>query len=154
MAAGHDGGPVKYPAAYRGVLSVGGHKANGEVAGYSSRGPSLALVAPGGSGPGAARLEGIYSTVPTYPTTVAPSVDASKAYAYLSGTSMAAPLATAAVALVLEQSPGLSPAQVWTRLAASAKRPDSKPFDDAFGFGVLDAQAALTRTDDAPRAWR
>ncbi|MHB1567597.1 MAG: S8 family peptidase [Solirubrobacteraceae bacterium] len=48
-AAGNDnGGPVEYPAAYPGVLSVGASNAlTGEWCSFSNRGEGLALIAPG-----------------------------------------------------------------------------------------------------------
>jgi serine protease len=46
-AAGNDGGPVGYPAAYPQVISVGAVDKSGTIARFSNRGAQLAFVAPG-----------------------------------------------------------------------------------------------------------
>ncbi|MCH7664936.1 MAG: S8 family serine peptidase [Acidobacteria bacterium] len=62
-------------------------------------------------------------------------------YLELSGTSMAAAVVSGAVALMLDQEPGLNPGSVKARLMRSARK---FPGDaTATGAGVLDIQAAL-----------
>jgi subtilisin family serine protease len=46
-AAGNDGGPVGYPAAYPQVISVGAVDKSGTIARFSNRGAQLSFVAPG-----------------------------------------------------------------------------------------------------------
>jgi serine protease AprX len=76
------------------------------------------------------------------------------AYFRLSGTSMAAPVVTGVVALMLERSPSLTPAQVKGRLKATATAlPFGSP--EATGSGMVNAVAALTgsvQTADAATA--
>jgi serine protease AprX len=70
------------------------------------------------------------------------------AYFRLSGTSMAAPVVTGVVALMLEKSPGLTPAQVKHRLKATAK-PLAFGTAVTTGAGLVDVAAALGSTDTA-----
>lgn len=46
-AAGNSGGPVGYPAAYKGALAIAAMDKTDQVAYFSSRGPQVALIAPG-----------------------------------------------------------------------------------------------------------
>ena len=62
-------------------------------------------------------------------------------YLEMSGTSMAAPLVSSAVALMLEKDPALSPATIKARLMRSARKIAADPTEA--GAGMLDADAAL-----------
>jgi serine protease AprX len=119
------------------------------VAPFSSRGPSAVdgadkpdLVAPGvnlesTTDPGSA----LYATHPN--ARIWGSVrTASPPYLSLSGTSMAAPVVTGTVALMLQANPALSPGEVKAILRSTAQRSDK--FDAATqGAGFLDARAAV-----------
>jgi serine protease AprX len=62
----------------------------------------------------------------------------------MSGTSMSAPHVTGIVALMLEKNPELTAAQIRKILIASASAPPGvTPFDPAWGFGRVDAKAAI-----------
>ena len=66
----------------------------------------------------------------------------------MSGTSMSAPHVAGIVALLFEREPGLTAAQVQKILAASASVPNGvDPFDEAWGFGRVDAEAAVGMLD-------
>ncbi len=91
-SAGNGGSSLpNYPAAYPGVIAVGAHNPAGNVSLFSNQGPHVITYAPG---------ERVLSTLPN------------ESYAYWDGTSMAAPLVTGALALVLETRGSLSPYQL------------------------------------------
>lgn len=135
VSAGNDGGPVNYPAAYPGVLAVGSVDKNGVHASYSSYGPELAMVAPGGTSD-----SGVLSTLPTYDCYLSLYARKPKNYGTQAGTSMATPQVTAAAALLLAKEPSLTPAQLRERLMASTS---ATTFTDTVGFGLLDVDRAL-----------
>jgi serine protease AprX len=150
------------------------------VASFSSKGPTLIdhVVKPDLLAPGnqivSALAPGSY--IPTYypkfdvypcdPTLLnCNSTEGPASYLRLSGTSMATPAVSAAVAVLLEQNPQLTPDQVKARLMKSAYKgyaQYSGAEDDwgnlyslqadifAVGAGYLDVKAALLNTDLAP----
>lgn len=90
-AAGNDSGSVNWPARYKEVIAVGAIGPNGELTSFSSRGPEVAVIAPGLN---------IYSTY------------LANNYAVLSGTSQATPYVAGICALLLSWSratPGVKP---------------------------------------------
>ena len=101
-AAGNEGSSSikEYPAAegVYGLLSVGASTARGRLAAFSNNGSWIDLVAPG---------EGITSAVPG-------------GWGSWSGTSMAAPLAAGAAALLRALNPALAPKDVAVRLKRTA----------------------------------
>lgn len=140
IAAGNDGGPVNYPAAYGGVIAVGATTAAGRVASYSSRGSELILVAPGGGPAEGGEGPALHSTLPTYRAYLTRQDATPSGYGDSAGTSMAAPLVSAAAALVLGRAPELAGPQVRTRLAAST---GLEGHDETRGFGPLDVARAM-----------
>jgi serine protease AprX len=149
------------------------------IASYSSKGPTLIdnvvkpdIVAPGNL------MVSLYFPASTlnqnYPQFETPltaylqqrETGLSGSYFNLSGTSMATPEVSAAAALMLEQTPALTPDQVKARLMVNAFKglvqssvatdlATGQTFDeqaDVFtvGAGYLDIQAALTNTQLAP----
>ncbi len=196
LAAGNEGrnntagtngyGTITAPGNDPYVITVGAMNTKGTpsrdddvIASYSSKGPTLYdyivkpdLVAPGN------RIISLYTAALTlnqlYPTNEIPyslywedgNSDPSDSYFALSGTSMAAPMVSGTVALMLEQNPALTPDQVKARLMKTAYKnlvPYSTTTDsttgetfneqaDIFtvGAGYLDIQAALTSADLVP----
>jgi subtilisin family serine protease len=128
VAAGNEGeagDPVEYPAATPGVIAVGAVDLTGVRPLWSSSGSHLAVVAPGVD---------ILSTVPT---STEPS-----GYGTWSGTSMAAPFVSAAVALLRQAQPTLTPATVRQRLVATADDLGPIGFDPQYGAGRVNLLAA------------
>jgi len=139
-ATGNDGaGFVGYPAACDGAIGVGAVRMDGALAGYSNRGLEVDLVAPGGDlgvdqngdGYGDGILQQNYV--------------GSWAYRFLEGTSMAAPHVAGASALLLAVNPSIN---VAATLTATARDLGAPGWDEASGFGALDAAAAVTRAAD------
>lgn len=143
---------IAVPAAYPEVIAVGAHTEFDRVASYSNGGPEIDLVAPGGGGR-SVRAEGrnIWSTWPTYPTyEFYQRRITSTSYAGTSGTSMACPLVTGVVALMLRQEPNLTTKQIRLRLISTTDDIDAPGFDSATGYGKLNALRALKwNTHDA-----
>lgn len=127
--AGMDGDPVLYPAASPGVIAVGAVGPDDQRPAWSSSGAHLSVAAPG---------VGILSTVP------------GGTYASWSGTSMAAPFVAAAVALLRAGEPALTPAQVRTRLMATAQDVGAPGPDPLYGAGIVDVEAARLAGRPAP----
>jgi serine protease len=71
-------------------------------------------------------------------------------YAYLQGTSMAAPMVAAAAALVRHLNPDMPAAEIVRLLKQTARRPPGTGWTPDLGWGILDAGAALAlaRTTD------
>ncbi|MCC6585987.1 MAG: S8 family serine peptidase [Bryobacterales bacterium] len=183
-SVGNEGyGTIVSPANHPMVITVGAMKSmstfgRGDdlIATYSSKGPSAVdhvvkpdLVAPGNRV--ASLLYGASDSLAvTYPENIVPpsyygGSASSASYMWLSGTSMAAPVVSGAVALLLEAEPALTPDRVKARLMKTA----SKQFPTAsfstdpitgvtyhsqydlftVGAGYLDIAAALNNHDPA-----
>lgn len=118
-AAGNSGGSVGYPAAYAGALAVAASDSKDRLASFSSRGPAVAVIAPG-VGVKSTYMQGGYDT--------------------LSGTSMATPHVAGLAALYASRHPGAGPAQVRAALAAaSAKLPGVIPEGQGAGLPLAPA---------------
>lgn len=127
-------GDVIYPAGFSQVIGVSGVDSNGYFVDstpsgcseYSNFGPHVSISSPFES----------YTTRPGYP-----------AYQSLCGTSFSAPLVSGATALLIEQNPTWSNTQIRNRLLNTANHPfGSMTPDQEYGYGVLDAAAALGNT--------
>jgi serine protease len=119
------------PANCSGVIAVAATHKGGGKASYSNFGTNVVLAAPGGD-----RDAGIWSTLNL--GAMAPGADAYAAYA---GTSMATPVVSAVVALMMSANKNLTPEQVLTLLQATAR---AFPAPCAgCGAGLVDAQAAV-----------
>lgn len=130
-----DGNPVETPASCQGVITVGAVDSLGERAPYSGSQPYVFITAPGGNVSEAVH-EGILSTWPT-------SNPGETAYKLQQGTSMAAPHIAGVVALMLSVNPSLTPPQVEAILSATARDFGSAGRDSDFGWGLVDAGAAV-----------
>lgn len=182
-AAGNNGrflptngfGTIGVPANDPSVLTVGATmteqtntRVDDKIASYSSKGPTAVdhivkpdLVAPGNAQV-SLRVAGstLDTTFPQYE--VSPSNGNASKYFVLSGTSMATPVVSGAVALILQQNPSMTPDQVKARLMKTAwKGVGQYTYSHDFlgnlynneydlftyGAGYLDVNAALGNTD-------
>lgn len=128
-SAGNDPGPyLSYPAKLSTTISVSAINRTGTLAGFSSYGPDLDLVAPG---------EMVLSTYKLDPT---------NQYFEQSGTSMSAPFVSGAVALLLSLNPGLNPSEVRSRLLTATNDLGTPGFDQYYGHGLLNTKKLLENT--------
>jgi hypothetical protein len=127
--SGRLGSPREYPGAYRHVLAVGAVDGSGRPLPTSTRGPQVALAAPG--------LE-VLSTAPS-------RSGGAPGYAVRSGTSMAAAVVSGVAARIWAARPRLRASQVAALLTGSARDVGAPGWDVETGAGVVDLAAALGR---------
>lgn len=144
-ATGNDGkNIVSYPAAYDNyVIAVGATRYNETRAPYSNYGASLDIVAPGGDTNVDQNNDGYPDGV--LQNTFNPSTKKTSEFNYwfFQGTSMATPHVAAAAALVISNGNATSPDQVRAALQSSAKDLGSAGWDSTYGWGRVNAAAAL-----------
>lgn len=123
-AGNNNSGGLFYPASYDKVLSVASTNQGDQKSSFSNYGFEVDVSAPG---------ESIYNTW------------MNDTYLYLSGTSMASPLAAGLAGLVMSKFPQLSPAQAAERIRATADNINSANpgYVDFLGKGRINAFAAL-----------
>ncbi|MBI2069821.1 MAG: S8 family peptidase [Elusimicrobia bacterium] len=120
-AAGNDyGRPVAFPGAYPEVVGVSASNINNALAGFSSKGPEVDLIAPG---------DDILSTYK------------GGQYREMSGTSMASPHVAGVAALILSRNNTLSNVQVQQIMERTAMTLGLAP--EAQGRGLVNARAAV-----------
>jgi PKD repeat protein len=147
-AAGNDGiGGVCYPASLDDfVIAVGATRYDETLTYYSNHGVGLDLVAPGGDlnvdQNGDAYGDGILQQ--TYKL----AADGSKSwvYSFMEGTSMAAAQVSGVAALLIANGNISSPAEVRQALESTAKDLAEEGWDAQYGWGIVDAYAALQWT--------
>jgi len=122
VAAGNTAGKVSSPACASKVIAVGAVDKSDARASWSGTGYALDIMAPGVS---------IYSTLP------------GNSYASWSGTSMATPHVSATVALLKQANPSLTDSQIKDALYKTAKDLGSAGWDIYYGWGRVDALAAI-----------
>lgn len=127
---------VAFPANLPNVISVGAVDKNGNISAYSSRGPELDLVAPSGmnGAPDVWTIDRMGSngySMNNYTST-------------FSGTSAAAPMVSGVAALVLSRYPNLTASEVRDLLQTSATDMGTSGLDNTFGYGRVNASAALS----------
>ncbi|HAF11038.1 MAG TPA: hypothetical protein DCK98_13290 [Chloroflexi bacterium] len=127
----------QYPGAYPESLAVGATGTSDQHASFSNIDAYVGISAPGMT---------IWSTTPTYPTTLSRANESTQNYAAFSGTSQASPLVAAIAALVLSGEPGLTVAQLTDRLRGAADDLGVAGTDPVFGAGRVNALRAVTAT--------
>lgn len=127
-AAGNSGRSVGFPAAYPGVIAVSATDKNDGIAWFSSRGPEVAIGAPG---------VGV-----TQQTICENGKNKCEQWGVFNGTSMASPHVAGAAALLVGQ--GVTdPDAVKAVLQSTATPKEDK---NLFGAGILEAGKATART--------
>ena len=122
-AAGNDSSSnPSYPAAYTGVVAVAATSSNDRKANFSNYGSYIDIAAPGVA---------ILSTVDT------------GSYEAWPGTSMASPIVAGVAALLLEQGPCRTPADIERVLETTALDLGAAGWDQIFGAGRIQADEAL-----------
>lgn len=145
VSAGNDNTSApSYPAALDEVISVGAVSPYSMRASYSNYGSTVDIAAPGGEMMYGASF-GIGSLGWDFATGHA-------TFAYLQGTSMAAPHVAGVAALLLAAEPSLTPAQLRSRLLDYAVDLGAAGRDDQFGHGLVNARNSLTRTTAPARS--
>ena len=118
---GLKGNPPSWPAAYDWPIAAASITETGERSSFSTQGSYIDVAAPGSS---------IISTITL------------NRYAYMSGTSMAAPHVTALAALARAAHPAESAAQIRSRIMTTTTDTGSAGWDSSFGWGVINPSAA------------
>lgn len=129
--AGPEPGSVSAPASYAGFIAVGATDRHGELAEFSSRGPSP-LDHP----------VGVFAPTVIAPGTVVPTAKAGAGYVFSSGTSVAAPIVAGAVADLLSVVPQATHGQLVEALTKTAVDVAAPGPDENSGFGRIDIAAA------------
>jgi serine protease len=149
-SSGNDGASqVAYPAAYPACIAVGATKYDEQVTSYSNRGDALDLVAPGGL---------LYDPYPimndqngdgywdgVLQETFAKNKPDQFGYYFYDGTSMAAPHVSGVAALLVARGAS-DAATVRQILESTAEDKDPAGWDSTYGWGIVNAAAALQAT--------
>jgi subtilisin family serine protease len=150
FAAGNASGPVWYPAKYPEVIAVGAADHNDRRCGYSDYGPELDIAATSAwqitdadylnsKGIGALCTTDI-SGPEGWNFDLDPNI---LDYSFNGGTSGACAVGAGVAALILSVDPNLTNTQVQYILERSAKDLGAPGRDDYYGYGRVDARAAL-----------
>ena len=152
-AAGNNGtGHVSYPAAYKGVIAVSATRFDDQLAPYSSWGKQISIAAPGGDKSVDQNHDGKVDGI--LQNTIVQGDPTRQQYALFQGTSMASPHVAGAAALVMAT--GVTdPAAVKEALFSTARKVHGRTgWDEKYGFGVLDAGAAVKDAKEETGLWR
>jgi serine protease len=151
-AAGNDGtGGVCYPAAYDDyVIAVGATRYDETLAYYSNFGLSLDLVAPGGDLNVDQNGDNYGDGVLQQAYKISGHNTISWGYSFMEGTSMAAAHISGVAALLIANGNATSPAEVREALESTAEDKGTAGWDIRYGWGIVDAFAALQWTASKP----
>jgi serine protease len=162
-ASGNESSGVSCPAAYPTVIAVGASTYAAAVAPYSNGGDTLDVVAPGGDPNADLNGDGFSDGVlqETYCDTggwiillavLSQSTAQFSSFCdvFMSGTSMATPHVTGIVALLLGEDPSLTADDVRSIIEGTARDGGAPGWDPAFGYGIVDAAAAVASLTGAP----
>jgi len=127
-AAGNTGKFEDYPENPY-IISVGATKSSDSIAGFSSYGPFVDFSAPG---------YGIYTT------------KLGGTYGSVSGTSFSSPMVAGLVSLLASNNPAMSAQQIYDTIKSTALDLGSEGRDNFYGWGRIDAAAALGSSAPVP----
>jgi len=146
-SAGNDyqnGNPVIYPAACDSYcIAVGATRYDNHRAPYSSTGPHLDVMAPGGDMSVDQNTDGYPDGIVQQTFSVDPG---DFAYYFLQGTSMAAPHVSGLAGLLISHGVA-TPDDVREAIEQTAKDLGKPGWDEEYGWGLIDPAAALTYHD-------
>ena len=126
-AAGNDDcNVVSIPAALDGVIAVSATNRTDAKASYSNYGPEIWVSAPGGE-----------------PDDPVLATLAGGGYGHMAGTSMASPHVAGIAALMKAANPDLTPTEIALILAETATDLGASGWDPYYGYGLVDAEAAV-----------
>lgn len=136
-AAGNDGtGTVGFPASLASVNAVAAMASDGTRASFSTYGPGLFISAPGAA---------VLSTDRTGSDGYGPDN-----WTTIDGTSFASPYAAGVAALVISADPSLTPDEVSAVMAQTAVDKGTPGYDTDFGWGFVNAGAAVAAAAGSP----
>jgi serine protease len=142
---------VSYPAAYDGSVAVAATDWEGKRTFYSNWGKQLDISAPGGDTRSDKNGDGQPDGV--LQNTIAIQDPSRSDYLWFQGTSMASPHAAGVAALIVSQ--GVSnPTEVERILKETARHPNGVKWDDQYGAGIIDAEAAVLAARSSYRGER
>lgn len=127
---GNDGDDsLGYPAAIKGVMSVGATDSKDKVVSFSQFGKHISVSAPGVN---------IMSTFPTYASGM-PGMN----YGQISGTSMSTPGVAGLAGLLKSVNPSLTGKQMRDIIEKTSDDLGDKGFDNYYGFGRINTLKAV-----------
>jgi parallel beta-helix repeat protein len=154
FCAGNDEGVVPYPAKYPEVITVGATDNDDVRWHYSGYGPELDLMAPSGcDGEWCGEMATFWSTDQTgYGGYSVLNSDLSiQDYSeYFGGTSASCPIVAGVAALILSADPNLTNLEVQRILYRSAQDLGEPGWDQYYGWGRVDARAAVEMALNPP----
>jgi len=148
-------GTVCFPAAYPEVIAVGGTEYKDKRAYYSNYGPQVEVAMPGGylrkdfnkDGYADGILQLTYATKYQFDSVLGETLCDTSQFVYrlMQGTSMATAELSGVVGLMLSANPNLSMKEIRILLRETALDIGPTGWDQEFGYGVVDAGAAVSR---------